>query len=377
MAKNKLFISLINGIITASLLMGSGISALASNTNTEKSNTFIARELEFKTTDKDGDGSGYFTNTITENGKTYTISSITQEITDQEEVKGDYYIYTSPAFVDETFVKKPEETMEYNGVIYTLKDTNLVNARVEDRVQYVEDILTFNNIEDLSEIPQTAKIDVTDNSSGQKITTTAPFIKVSKHENVWSDDFEFPIVISGYDADYFMLGDTKISKNDDLMNYSKEFLNYLGLPSDRYKINEIKWNGKAYTSNGELCRKAIASGEKLTYNIEALYGGDVSLPAADGKRYECTYVSSENPDSVIYTIKATAEYKENPAIETESEQTPLEKLIDWIKANPILAFGIGTIVILFFGVIIIFILSQKKKEKNDKKPYEIIDIEKK
>jgi hypothetical protein len=368
MKKNNLGKSFIYIALSASLFMGSGLNAFA----TDNENTMV-KEFEFQTSNQYDDGSEHFETSIEQDGKTYLISSITTEVLNEETVEGEHIIYDSPAFIDADKVEKPQESIEQGGKTYLLKDMELQSARIEDRTQYVESEVVLNGVEWLDNVPETSEIEVVDNATGQEITTTMPFIKVQSQNEKWVDTFKFPITISNYDADYFMLGDTKVSKSDNLVDYKDEFLSYLGLPANKYKISTIDWNGDAYTKNGVLYRTATAFGQKLTYDIVAIYGGEAALPAADGQRYHCRYVNAEMPDSKVYTIKATAHYTHTPS--QVEDQGFLQNLIEWLKANPIAAFGIGSIILIAFVLLIIFLMSKKKdKNEEDKNRVDIIDI---
>ncbi|WP_097006322.1 hypothetical protein [Lacrimispora amygdalina] len=361
--KNKLFALTI--VLGTAFVLGTGTNALASDT-LALNNKEIKREFEYKTTDKEEEVTDRFTSTVTENDKIYTLSNILTEVIHTEYTEGESIIYDSPAFVDETKAESPKETMEQNNKVYKLKTMELLPRRIEERTQHVESEVELNDVEWLNDIPQTSDVEVTDNARSQVITAELPLMRVKTDTERWVDTFTFPITISEYDADYFMLGDTKVSKSDSLINYKEDFLDYLGLPNDKYKISSIEWAGEAYTRNGEIYRNATAYGQKLIHNIIAIYGGEALLPAVDGKYYHCTYVNEEAPGNTIYTMKATATYTLQV-----SKNEFLEKFIEWLKANPIAAFSIGTIVILIFVVMILFTLSKKRKVREEIK---IIDI---
>lgn len=370
MVKNKKLKSLAVIGLTASLLLGSGYSAFASDTGIPAKST--TREVEYTTTNKDEDPAERFAATIIDDDKIFNLTDIKTEIIKTEQMQGEYLFYDSPAFIDGTEVQKPNETSEKDGIIYTLKSTEILSRRIEERTKYVESEVTIEDLEWLDDIPKTSEIKVEDKSTGQVIASELPLIKILTDEEKWVSTFTFPITIRGYDLNYFMLGDSKISKEDSLLDYKEEFLDYLGLPKDKYKISSIEWNGDSYTKGGEVRRNATAYGQKSIHDIKAVYGGEAVLPSADGTYYHCTYVNPEKPGNTVYTIKATGTYTEPFTLETH--QGFLKSLIEWLKANPIAAFSLGTMGILTFILIIFFILSRKKKKKEENKPVEVIDI---
>ncbi|WP_373266200.1 hypothetical protein [Hungatella hathewayi] len=87
----------------------------------------------------------------------------------------------------------------------------------------------------------------------------------------------------------------------------------------------------------------------------------------------CTYINPDKPGNTLYTIKATATY--TYYIPEVPGNSFIENLIEWLKANPLAAFGIGTILLIVFILLILLILSNKKKKKEVEK-VEIIDIDK-
>lgn len=373
MRKNKAYqqLFIILGL-TASLSLGSGYQALAENTDQPQTES-IVREIEFQTTDKDEDASKYFSTSITEDDKIFHITDISTEIVNTETTEADYAIYDSPAFTDETMVEKPSDTIERDGITYKISSTEKKSKRIEERIQHVEAEIEVNGLEWLDEIPKTREIEVTDKSTGQIITAEMPLIKVKTDTEKWVDTFTFPITITDYDADYFMLGNSKVSKTDSLLDYKDEFLDYLGLPSDKYKISSIEWKGEPYTKNGTEYRNATAYGQKLIHDIVAVYGGEATLPATDGMYYHCIYVNPDKPGNTLYTVKVTATY--TFSVINEKGNNFIENLMEWLRANPIAAFGIGTVIIIGFILIILLILSNKKK-KEEKEKVEIVDINK-
>lgn len=373
MRKNNMYPQLFTILgLTASLLLGSGHQALASNTNQPQMES-LTKEIEFQTTDKDEDASKYFISSITENDKIFHIADISTEIVNTQTTEAEYAIYDSPAFIDETMVEKPKDTIERDGITYQLKSTEKISKRIEERIQHVEAEIEIKDLEWLDEVPRTREIDITDNSTGQLITAEMPLIKIKTDTEKWVDTFTFPITITDYDADYFMLGNSKVSKADSLLDYKDEFLDYLGLPSDKYKISSIEWNGEPYSKNGIEYRSATAYGQKLIHDVVAVYGGEATMPAADGMYYHCTYINPDKPGGSLYTIKATATY--TYSVVDSSGNNFIENLMEWLKANPIAAFGIGTVIIIGFILIILLILSNKKK-KEEKEKIEIVDIDK-
>lgn len=121
MRKNNMYPQLFTILgLTASLLLGSGHQALASNTNQPQMES-LTKEIEFQTTDKDEDASKYFTSSITENDKIFHIEDISTEIINTQTTEAEYAIYDSPAFIDETMVEKPKDTINLADIIWKIE----------------------------------------------------------------------------------------------------------------------------------------------------------------------------------------------------------------------------------------------------------------
>lgn len=256
---------------------------------------------------KEKDITSYFEEVCLIGADRYQLSGIETEIVEQRTVPGKFLEYWTPVF-PKSENHEPEQTMLKDGEIYQLDQSELMEQTVKERTRYAEGTIFYNNVEWLDKIPDTGLVTVKDEQSGQKISERLPLINQVQTEDIWSDTFVFLIVVSDYDATAFMLNDTEIPKNAELKDYAEDFLDYLGLSSDYYRIQNISWDGEPYKAGGTVCRKAIATGQKLVHNVTAVYGGDVTIPSYQGYSYRCIYVDESKPDSTVYTIKATGTY---------------------------------------------------------------------
>lgn len=354
--------------------------------NSAESENSIVLEKTFKTTNKEDTGRDVFNDTYEKDGVTYELSNITSEILDEETVEGDSYIYTTAGVSEQGELIDPEQTIEHNGTIYQLKSKELKETTSDAFTKHVERTISYFDIEDNDQIPGIAEIVATDDF-GNEISKYMPLIDFTIEKENWDSSFEFPIKITDYDADSFMLNGTEVQKGDPLINYEREFLEYLGLDVDYYKINSIEWDGEEYRSNGHVCRNAIAKGDKVIKDITALYGGEMAFGTATLYSYECTYINPEKPDTTIYTVKATATYKVShdniiapkepaPLIPDTPSQNFFQRMIDWAIENPIAALSIGTLIVVCIVILILFLLSRKKKEE-EKEKFDVIDLDNK
>lgn len=373
-------------------LMMSAMMFLVPMTSYADSNTdikgTITLEKTFNTANESDDGRELFQDIYEKNGISYELSNITCSTTSIQEVEGDSYIYRSEMAGSEDEIEEPAETIEHDGITYTLKSKEIKKYENDSYTKHVERTVIYTGIEDKDQIPGLAEV-VEMDLAGNEVSKYMPLIQLTVEKENWDNTFEFPIKITNYDADIFILNGTEIKKTDDLINYEMEFLEYLGLDKDYYRIKSIEWDGEPYTSKGIVYRNAIAKGDKVVKDITALYGGDMVFENSIRYAYECIYINPNNPDSTIYTRKAIATYSEIipktiTEDETESEPEPLvpevpsknffKKLADWVVKNPIAALGIGTILIIGIIVVILFLLSRKKKEEEERK-FEIVNLD--
>lgn len=123
-----------------------------------------------------------------------------------------------------------------------------------------------------------ARVTLTDEQTGQEYEREIPKLETEETSAQWTGGFQFLITVSGYDADVFQLGNAEIPKDAELSSYGTEFLEYLGLPEECYRVENVEWSGETYEKEGILCRDARATGEKLVRNVEVRYGGQVKTP---------------------------------------------------------------------------------------------------
>ena len=105
-------------------------------------------------------------------------------------------------------------------------------------------------LEGRQEPPETARVTLTDEQTGQEYEREIPRLETEETSAQWTGGFQFLITVSGYDADVFQLGNAEIPKDAELSSYGTEFLEYLGLPEECYRVENVEWSGDCllYTS---------------------------------------------------------------------------------------------------------------------------------
>lgn len=241
--------------------------------------------------------------------------------------------------------------------VFALEDTDSLR-REQETVTYVSSEIAY-ELEGGQEPPEHAALYLNGEEEGK--TQELSLVGGKEVYREWTDGFCFPITVTGYDGDIFLLGDVEIDAGEDLLHYKKEFLEYLGLSEECYQIDEIQWTGETYEREGVLCRNALARGKKLMRYVNARYGGNVRLlkKATEEALEEVTETLEEETETAL-----ESESRENVLEIAEQELSLFDKILRWFKEH----LTIVSVSILFLlGVIlsIFWILKLKKEESRD------------
>ena len=295
------------------------------------------KKLTYQTYDQNGDAKDRLPETITVNGETYVLSTAKNPtLISKEEVTPKTISYETEVFVGDESEHAPVPTMiGEDGKTYSLMSQALNEREAEERTEYREVKMTYKGVEAGVQIPDTKETEFEDADTRQKVKAVLDLKNTEILSERWEDQFSFPITITGYDADVFVLNGKEIPKTEDLTPYADDFLAYLKLDPEFYQIDSIAWDGAAYTGEDEsVMRNAHGTGSKKVRDIEATYAGDVKLPAIVGKSWSCVY-EEDIPVSerVIYTMAVTAAYEKTDGAEVVKEQGFLEKIVGFITAT--------------------------------------------
>lgn len=197
-----------------------------------------------------------------------------------------------------------------------------------------------------------------DEASGQSIQVNVPFERMDTVQDWhWRDDVKIPITVTTYDANYYLLGNKKIPKNEEtpaLAGYEKDLLASLNLSPESYRITRYAWDGEPYTKDGELCRNAVAYGERYVTQCQAFYSGDVALPDVQKETYQGIAVytaTAELPTGEIeYQVEGTATY---------------EALRNGAIPLPVLILSVGAAVVIVTALLILAVLAKRRRKQNN------------
>ena len=352
--KNKLKKGFVAMFLVAPLVLGCAGIAHAE----EKS---IEVKKEYRTSIKEEDGRSQFKDVYEKDGIVYRLKSV--QIDNMEEVyPGDIITYDSDPFVGDPKGYAPNDELEKEGKKYTLKNSELTKVVTEETTKYSEASILYEGVEYIDSLPEDAQVKVINEDLKQELSIRLPAVDYKEEGTYWDYNFTFPITVSGYDADSYMLGQTEISNRSPLIDHAQLFLSYLNLPSQYYEITSIEWDGDPVFMNGEMIRNAIAHGRKLVKDIRGAYGGDVTFPPIEANVYHGTYIDAEaenQTEQIIYKKEATATYEQDG-------RKGFWDFLKWLLTNPI------TLAILLFllliAVILLILANKSMKRKKNKIP---------
>ena len=271
---------------------------------------------------------------------------------------GDVLTVDSPVFVGSSSEYAPMETVIKEGKKYHLTNSEILDIITEEKTEYSESWILYEGVEYIDRMPETARIQVINEDLKLKQTVELPVVSQVEECSYWNYDFTFPIEVSGYQEDTYLLGNREIPNGAPLTDYAEEFLRYLNLPEDYYQITSIVWTGEPVEQNGDMVRNAQAQGKKLVKNIRAVYGGEVAVPSVQAQIYRGIYEedrTESQTDPLNYKNSETAVYE-------RQAWNGYRKIVRYIITITI------TLTVLLLLLIIILTLLKKKKAEADTDP---------
>ncbi|MDR1548665.1 MAG: hypothetical protein LBT06_08780 [Hungatella sp.] len=319
--------------------------------------TFIEIKKEYRTAIKEEDGRSQFKDVYEKDGIIYRLKSV--QIDKVEEIAPcDIATYDSAPFVGSIEEYAPEEAIERNGKKYTLKTSEITKVITEETTKYSEASILYKGVEYIDTLPEDAEVKVINEDLKQELKAKLPAVAYREQSTYWDYNFTFPITVTGYDADSYMLGQIEISNRSPLIDHGDQFLDYLNLPPQYYKITRIQWNGSPVEKEGEVIRRATAYGRKLVKDIWGTYGGEVTFPSIDANVFHGTYIEAgaENQTGQpIYRKQATAIYKRQGKI-------GFWNFLKWLLTNSV---TLAILTILFIMLILLIIIKKGTEKKRD------------
>ncbi len=309
---------------------------------------------EYKTIVEEEDGRSQFKNVYEKDGIRYRLKSV--RIDEVEELApGDIITYDSAPFVGSPEEYSLEDVIERNGKWYTLKTSELTSVITEETTKYSEASILYKGVEYIDSLPEEALVEVINENLKQKLKVRLPAVDYKKEDTSWDYNFTFPITVTGYDAESYMLGEIEISNRTPFIDHGDQFLDYLNLPRQYYQITRVQWEGDPVRKEGEMVRKATAHGRKLVKDVRGVYGGEVTFPSIEATVLHGVYVEADAENQtgqIIYRKQATAAYERKGSIGTWN-------FLTWILTSSI-SLKILTILLL---ILLVLLTNAVKRQK--------------
>ena len=251
---------------------------------------------------------------ITENGKQYELETI--QYTQLSKTNGDKSTVTKT--FDDLSSKTVPNTISQDGKTYTLTGTPTYKTHKEkgESKTYTE-TKTYPNL-----IPGEENNKIQESFTKNGIT----YKKTNQTYTTNNEDFAKTITVSAGTPQGTVSGlNINIGyQTPKQSNWYENFMNYLGY-DDNTEIQDVQWASGVLESNGRYVRQIRVTGTQNTRNYTVTYQGKKTTN--NGKTYYSATAKYSNTDDGTYKVKATATYKMKAGQETTTETqtvTPTE-----------------------------------------------------
>lgn len=283
-----------------------------------------------------------FAREIREDGKNYTLSGISCEVTDTN------YLDKKEKTVETEEV--PAETISEDGIEYTLVSSDSQEKVVEDgNSQIVTAYDEYDYAVTAADVPGIKTVSAENETTGETEQVTCAFTGISP-AGTRTVSNTITITFSNYDSAYYDWNGHLIPRDDSspqLAGYEDELLASVGAEEGSY-ITGIYWTGDSYTVDGVVYRDAAADVEQQIQIYRANYRGEINTPEEKQTVYTARYEAPDPDGAVEYTVTATASYQEQ------------------ISYLPYILGSVGILILAGLIVALLMLAAKKKKEKETK-----------
>ena len=303
-----------------------------------------------------------FDDEITYDGKTYKLDRVDSYVTDEKAVEEEKEVSATEEILTGTKESKFPEAIskDFSGdkVVLQYVDTKYTETKLPEFKADITESVVLGTATSQPEAAQSITVKYHSDEYGIDVDVPLQLDHVENNGYTWTSDLSVPMTLYGIDSAYLQFGDALIpydGGNPPLTGYESAYLASLGLSANSYRLSRVTWDGDAYTNaDGELCRNAIVTGDRLLSTFTAVYGGkNVTVPSVDDYKATATYSGTQivKTDKTEYSIRSVATYIE------QNNEVPVAVIV---------GITIGTIALAAAIVIILFIISKKRKEKEAK-----------
>ena len=231
----------------------------------------------------------------------------------------------------------------------------------------LEKQVVYSDVEGAEGLPES--ITVTEEVSGIP-TEGELYIRDSRIvREAWRDGFQAPVLFHSYGADEYQTGSLVISGEDVLasaVESQKGLLEVMGLSPQQYRIHSMVWEGEAFEDEeGQLCRRAMAKGQKLVRDYEITYEGEVEY--MEPVSYEMEIAYRPVSPSRVWVDEETPGTGTGTPVRDPSPAGEEGLLWYWVRSGFIITVGAGLVGICA-GILALAVswLRQKKRGQEQK-----------
>ena len=267
---------------------------------------------------------------------------------------------------DLSSLKQPEASYtDERGIQYYLADWEVRELPRAFQSRILEKREVYRQVEGAEALPP--YIDSRQEENGEQISGRLPMHESRIMSEEWRADFQAPVTFYSYGADEYELGGIRIS-GEDILAAAREnqelLLGEMGLSPEAYHITSMDWEGESFTDeSGQVCRMALARGERLLRDYEAVYRGQVQV--VEPVSYE---VSAVYEPAVLEHSSGQGEGQEEGTVpETERAKEP-DLFLRWIRTGVTVTAALG-IFGVFLGIFLYFTGRKRRKKQEEEWEY--------
>lgn len=201
-------------------------------------------------------------------------------------------------------------------------------------------------------------------------------LKYSDYEIIsqgWHDGYYLYGTITNYDAATYQVGNVVIENNDEVFDLDPrnyvEFLEGLEIPTDKYQVVSVSYNGEAYTnSDGVVCRDYVINAQMNGTRYKLNYRYDLQKSEYTAK---ITYLLSDEEVEYIEELKNSYEVS---AVAYYSIQEQEQAEDDGLSVAIKIAIGTGIVILLAIIItLIVYLIRGGRRRTEDMNNRELKD----
>lgn len=291
------------------------------------------------------------------------------EIKTETDTNGEILHFTRKMDSDQAEAPKlPEESYwDRNGNEYVLDHYEVKEIPGHMVSRSLEKQVVYTAVEGVEGLPES--IPVEEEVSGASAEGEL-YIRDSRVvREAWQDGFQAPVLFHSYGADEYQTGSLRVSGDDVLasaLDAREGLLEVMGLSPEEYRIDFLEWDGEAFMDEeGQMCRQAVARGQKLVRDFEITYEGEVEYmePAS----YEMEIMYRPVHPSTVWVSDEEPVTPAPAAVQVPSTVGEHGPLWYWVRSGFVITVGIGIIgICVGITVLAAVWFRQKRKERRQR-----------